>query len=559
MEAEILSGIVSVAFSFFSSAANVLRKKAGEQILALDPTASDLHEALIGELSKIKELLDLLLKQDLAGSVMHLRLAFVKWKHGNYPKEELTKAKDLAILAFGVLKDMKNAPELILSAKIICFYYCVSYICERETNKEESFDLCMVVIKDLLRHEHIRTSFLNVAREDRMLFNKELKKSIHTGIEGLIRSIGTLLRPTNIHSRLIMNTSGNVTDLWANLIKEQMVLKGHDDIVGTLVVDKGYIISGSNDNTIRIWDKNTGKCIRILEGHDNWINTLVADEGYIISGSYDNTIRIWDKDTGECIHILKGHEDRVRTIAVDEGYIISGSNDNTIRIWDKKTGGCTNILKGHNDIVNTLVVDEGHVISGSNDNAIIIWDKNTGECIHTVKGHDGSVFSLVVDEGYIISGSSDNTIRIWDKNTGECIRILKGYYGSMNTLVVDEGHIISGSRDNTIRIWDKNTGEFIRILKGHDDWVSSLVVDEGYIISGSDDNTIRIWDKNTGECIRILKGHDHLIRTIVVDEGYIISGSNDKAIRIWGVSSLNAQDVNLLGIDDNICMANDII
>jgi WD40 repeat protein len=509
---------ISVAFSLFSPVVTILSKKAGKQVLSMDPTAHELHDALIGDLSNIKELLDLLLKQDLAASVMHLHLAFADWKHGNFPKEDFLKAKDLAIRAFGVLKDMKNAPELILSAKIICFYYCISSLYDEEMTKERAFDLCMVIIKNLISHEHIRASLLDVTRKERIIFNKESKKSIYVGMGELIYSIGMILRQKNIHSRLLMNTTGTVTNVWACYVKEQMTLKEHGSSVNTLAVDEGHIISGSFDNTIRLWDKNMGECVRILTGHESGVRKLIADKGYIISGGGDSTIRIWDNNTGECIRILKGHEGDVYALGVDEGYIISGSRDNTIRIWDK----------------------------------------NTGECIRTLQGHNDAVYTLVMDEGYIISGSWDRTITLWDKNTGECIRTLKGHEDAVYTLVVDGGYIISGSRDHTIRIWDKNTGECIRILKGHEDGVVTLVVDEGYIISGSRDSTIRIWDKNTGECIRILKGHDGSVYTLAADEGYIISGSHDNTIRIWGLSSFTGKGDSLKGIDYNIVYANDI-
>ena len=59
--------------------------------------------------------------------------------------------------------------------------------------------------------------------------------------------------------------------------------------------DNKYIISGG-DTTIRIWDLLEKKQVAVLEGHTDYIYTLAisSDDEYIISGSKDKTIRIWN-------------------------------------------------------------------------------------------------------------------------------------------------------------------------------------------------------------------------------------------------------------------------
>ena len=59
-----------------------------------------------------------------------------------------------------------------------------------------------------------------------------------------------------------------------------------------------------------------------------------------MSASDDRTLKIWQLDTGECLKVLKGHSDRVRSVVFtpDGSKLISGSSDGTIRIWDAETG-----------------------------------------------------------------------------------------------------------------------------------------------------------------------------------------------------------------------------
>ena len=94
------------------------------------------------------------------------------------------------------------------------------------------------------------------------------------------------------------------------------------------------IISGSLDNTIKIWDMLTGNCIRTLFGHVEGVWSLAYDTLRIVSGSHDKTIRVWDLGSGKCMYALEGHSGPVTTVALSDTKIISTSDDGDIRIWD---------------------------------------------------------------------------------------------------------------------------------------------------------------------------------------------------------------------------------
>ena len=81
-----------------------------------------------------------------------------------------------------------------------------------------------------------------------------------------------------------------------------------------------------------------GHLLRSLEGHSNSVHAVVVtpDGCQIISGSYDNTIKVWDLEGGHLLRSLEGHTQSVNAVAVtpDGRQIVSGSNDNTIKVWD---------------------------------------------------------------------------------------------------------------------------------------------------------------------------------------------------------------------------------
>ena len=85
-------------------------------------------------------------------------------------------------------------------------------------------------------------------------------------------------------------------------------LVGHTSIVFSLeVVFPNKLASGSLDNTIKIWDINSGECMRTLVGHSDKVSSVeLVSSKILASGSDDDTIRIWNLDSGECFRTING-------------------------------------------------------------------------------------------------------------------------------------------------------------------------------------------------------------------------------------------------------------
>lgn len=106
--------------------------------------------------------------------------------------------------------------------------------------------------------------------------------------------------------------------------------------------DGKYIVSGSWDRSIGVWDLKTGKMVRRLIGHKKMVTsvTISKDGKYIVSGSLDKTVKIWELEKGKLVQALKGHVTRVMSVAIssDGKYIVSGGglgliHKPTIKIW----------------------------------------------------------------------------------------------------------------------------------------------------------------------------------------------------------------------------------
>ena len=66
----------------------------------------------------------------------------------------------------------------------------------------------------------------------------------------------------------------------------------------------------------------------------------------LITGSYDKTVRVWNLDTGECLRTLRGHTRAVRALQFDQRLLFTGSMDGTVRMWNWRAGECLRVLDG---------------------------------------------------------------------------------------------------------------------------------------------------------------------------------------------------------------------
>ena len=128
----------------------------------------------------------------------------------------------------------------------------------------------------------------------------------------------------------------------------------------TFSPDGSKIVSGSNDNTIRLWDA-AGTPISILKGRTGWVNSVAfsPDGNKIVSGSDDCTVRLWDA-AGTPFSTLEEPTGSVLSVAFspDGRYLGSSSSGRVFRLWSVATGVAVAETRSHEEIVK-MRVDAG--------------------------------------------------------------------------------------------------------------------------------------------------------------------------------------------------------
>lgn len=285
-------------------------------------------------------------------------------------------------------------------------------------------------------------------------------------------------------------------------------------------------------------------CIRMLQGHSGFVLCICIVGDVLFTGSQDNTIMIWDLNNLQYIGTLPGHRGFVKCLAASYSrkLLFSGSQDKTIKAWSLETFSVQKTLAGHRSDVHSLCILEARnsLVSGSEDKSLRVWDLTTFAPLAVIDAaHSGGIFALeCLPSNYVLSGSRDRSIVLWNEKWQVAKALSPPHYDGVTALAVSAKRqkFYSASRDKSVKVWDGlSLSNCMVQLHAHGDWVTCMTLspDEDEIITGSRDCLVKVWDAETLRCKHQLGGHSGAVSAVVAMNGLLFSASHDRVVRVW--------------------------
>lgn len=324
--------------------------------------------------------------------------------------------------------------------------------------------------------------------------------------------------------------------------------------------DGKRLASGSIDDTVRLWDADTGRHVRHFGGHTPWVTSVAfsPDGKSLASAGADRVIRLWDAATGKEVRAMRGHEGVVSclTFSPDGKSLASGSGvisggDRTLRVWDAAKGEELYRVVHPDDVRGVAFSADGkHVVTGCGDGAARLHAAATGKEARVVRAQKrGAAVTRVAvsPDGKVLATGGDHRERalaLWDVATGKQLHRMTGLPAEVTGLAFapDGKALACGTGSTSARdarpvvLWDPATGKELRQFGSPGEAVTSLNFSpNGKRLATGGAGSIRLWDVASGEEQLGGRGHRDGVTSVAFGARgeTLMTGGSDGTVRLW--------------------------
>src|SRR5580704_1529285 len=325
----------------------------------------------------------------------------------------------------------------------------------------------------------------------------------------LFSAIGTLAQSSS---------NGAPAPLDQNARPELVMESGHHKPVMSIAFgpDSQWLVSASQDTTLKLWDVATGRELREFAGHRGmvWKTALTPDGTILVSAATDGSVKLWDVETGRELRSLSGRSPIWSlALSLDGGTIAAGSKDGLIRVWPTSTTKKVKTLREAEEVNGLAFSSDGDWLAAAVGKSVDIWKISRGEKIQVLGGHQNIVMAVATtrDGRWLASSDLNGVVKLWETNTWHEIRAWAQRPGQAAFALSfsPDGSFLAAVVGKNVEIWEASTGRLVTSLAIPGDHTTNFAVSfspNGRWLAAGADHKIALWDASSWREKTVLGG-----------------------------------------------------